>query len=104
MPHPVEIEDIDAMRRREGINDVALREEIRELKVGDVVKLTLLSGTTSAETVAVRITSIRGAAFRGKLADQPRSTALATLPAGSALAFTTTHIHSLVRRRPTHEQ
>jgi hypothetical protein len=104
MPHAVEIQDIDTMRRREGIDDVALREAIRALKVGDFVKLTLLSGTTSAETVAVRITSIKGSAFRGKLADQPASSGLVTLRAGSALAFTTAHIHSLARRRNTHGQ
>jgi hypothetical protein len=104
MPHPVEIEDIDTMRRREGIDDVALREAIRELKVGDFVKLTLLTGTTSAETVAVRITSIKGSAFRGKLANEPTSSGLTTPRPGCALAFTTTHIHSLVRGRTPHGQ
>jgi hypothetical protein len=99
MTHLIEIEDIDTMRRREGINDVALREEIRELRVGDFVKLTLLSGTMSSETVAVRITSIKGSAFRGKLAGSPTSAGFSTLRAGSALAFTTAHIHSLLKGR-----
>ncbi len=100
MHAPVEIENIDAMRRREGIDDVALREAIRGLKVGDFVKLTLLCGPESCESVAVRITSIKGAAFRGKLADSPNSAALSNLRAGSGLAFTTAHIHSLLKRRP----
>jgi len=104
MRKPLEIEDIDTMRRREGINDVALREEIRELKVGDFVKLTLLCGTASFESVAVRITSIKGSLFRGKLADCPTSAALSTLRVGTALAFTTTHIHSLLKGRTVEQR
>ena len=100
MRAPLQIENIDEMRRREGIDDVALRDEIRGLKVGDFVKLTLLSGPASCESVAVRITSIKGAAFRGKLTDRPASAALSDLRAGAALAFTAAHIHSLLKRRP----
>ena len=74
MRAPLQIENIDEMRRREGIDDVALRDEIRGLKVGDFVKLTLLSG--------------------------PASAALSDLRAGAALAFTAAHIHSLLKRRP----
>jgi hypothetical protein len=72
-----------------------LREAIRRLKVGDSVKLTLLTGPRSFETLRVRITSIRGSSFRGKLANQPVSTALSNLRAGSPVAFTAAHIHSL---------
>lgn len=105
MPDPVEIENIEEMRRREGIDDVELREEIRGLEVGDLVKLTLLSGKSFAgETLLVRITSIRGPAFRGELAERPVSAALSNLRVGSPVAFTTAHIHSLPTRRPTHER
>jgi hypothetical protein len=104
MRHPVEIENIEEMRRREGIEDVELREEIRGLRVGDLVKLTFLTGAHSSETLLVRITSIRGAAFRGKLANGPTSAGLSSLRVGSPVAFTAAHIHSLPRKRPTSGQ
>lgn len=91
------IENIEEMRRREGIEDVELREAIRGLHAGDLVKVTLLAGGAAAagETLLVRITSIRGSAFRGKLADEPASLGLAQLRAGAPLTFTTAHIHSI---------
>jgi hypothetical protein len=103
MRNPVEIENIEEMRRQEGIEDSELREEIRGLRVGHCVKLTLLAGTKScdSETLLVRITRIRGSAFRGKLADRPNSTGLSNLRVGSQVAFTTAHIHSLPTRRST---
>jgi hypothetical protein len=104
MRHPVEIEDIEGKRRQEGIEDVELREEIRGLRVGDVVKLTFLAGPHSFETLPVRITRIRGSAFRGKLAVGPTATGLLSLRLGSAVTFTTEHIHSLARKRLAHEQ
>ena len=94
----VEIEDIEQRRLRAGIDDVELRAEIRGLQVGDVVKLTFLTGATSFETLSVRITSISGSAFRGKLADRPVAPALSKLRAGSPVAFTAAHIHSLGKR------
>jgi hypothetical protein len=96
----VEIEDIEQRRLQAGIDDVELRSQIRGLQVGDFVKLTFLTGATSFETLAVRITSISGSAFRGKLADSPATSALSQLRVGSPVAFTAAHIHSLVRRRP----
>src|SRR5205823_4193524 len=45
MRNTVAIENIEEMRRREGIDDVGLREEIDGLRVGDFVKLTFLTGT-----------------------------------------------------------
>jgi hypothetical protein len=98
----VEIQNIEDMRRREGIEDAELREAIRGLRVGAFVRLTLLAGTdgTAGETVLVRITSIRGDAFRGKLASSPTSAGLSGLRAGRALAFTRSHIHSLPRGLP----
>jgi hypothetical protein len=102
----VEIENIEEMRRREGIEDVELRQDICGLRVGDAVNLTLLSGVTSsaAETVRVRITSIRDYGFRGKLTSKPASAGLSTLDVGSAIVFTAAHIHSLSKRRPAHER
>lgn len=98
MGKALEIENIEAMRRQEGIDDVQLRGEIRALKIGDFVKLTFLTGPTSFETLLVRITSIRGPAFRGKLADKPTSSADSKLRVGAAVAFTTTHIHSIMKK------
>ena len=93
----IEIENIDEMRRQEGIDDVELRVEIRGLKVGDFVKLTFVTGGAIVETSLVRITSIRGSAFRGKLVKRPTSTGLKRLAAGASVSFTTAHIHSLLK-------
>jgi len=104
MRKPVEIENIEDMRRREGIEDVELWEAIRGLRVGDLVNLTLLPGPASAgETLPVRITHIRGSAFRGTLAARPASAGLAQFRVGAPLAFTTAHIHSLAKGQPSHE-
>jgi hypothetical protein len=102
----VEIENIDDLRRRQGIQDVELWEEIRGLRTGDFVRLTLLSGPGSAagETLLVRITSIRGSTFRGELARRPTSKSLARVRVGAPLAFTADHIHSIPEGLPTHEQ
>lgn len=99
MKNAVEIENIEEMRRREGIDDVELRMEIRELKVGDFVKLTFLTGVASFETLLVRITSMRGSAFRGKLTGRPASTDLRKMGEAASIAFTAAHIHSLMKRQ-----
>jgi hypothetical protein len=107
MRQPVAIENIEEMRRRQGIDDVQLHEEIRDLAVGDFVKLTLSTAgeaTPAGETLLVRITSIKGDAFRGKLVDRPTSSALAKLSAGWPLAFNAAHIHSVRRGQPTHHK
>src|SRR5262245_54184961 len=95
MPNPVAIENIEEMRSRQGIEDTELQEEIRGLRVGDLVRLTLLPAPKVSETLAVRITSISGSSFRGKLAERPASIGLATLRLGAVLTFTAAHIHSL---------
>jgi hypothetical protein len=102
----VEIENIERMRRREGIHDVELRQAIRELRVGDCVKLTLLTGAGpgAGSTVLVTITRIEGDSFRGKLAQRPAAPGLADLPLGARLAFTREHIHSIPRGRPKQEK
>lgn len=99
MKPSVELQNIEAMRRREGIDDVELREAIRRLQVGHFVKVTLMTGAAqfAGETVLLRITSIRGPALRGKLVHHPAAGELAELPAGAAVAFTTAHIHSLAK-------
>jgi hypothetical protein len=104
MRHAVEIENIDELRRREGIDDVELREEIRTLHVGDTVMLTFLTltGPSARETLSVRITSIRGDAFRGKLADRPAFVGLSNLRVGTPVTFTRAQIHSIPRERPKH--
>jgi hypothetical protein len=101
----VEIEDIEELRRRSGIEDVELRKAIRGLAVGDVVKLTFLTGVTpnAGETLRVRITRFEEGELRGKLASTPTSAGLSSLRAGSSVAFTAAHIHSLVKGVPIHE-
>ena len=72
--------------------------EIRTLKAGDFVNLTFMTSKKSCELLIVRITSIRGSAFRGKLVDGPTATRLKTLGPGTPVVFTTAHIHSLLKR------
>jgi hypothetical protein len=94
------------MRRRQGIDDVEVQEEIRELKIGDFVKLTLLSrtGSCAGETLLVRITRIRDSRFCGALAVRPTCTNLSKLRVGSPIRFTTVHIHSVAKRQLKHER
>jgi hypothetical protein len=104
--NPVEIENIEGRRLQVGIDDVELREEIRGLHVGDSVNLTFLpgAGPFGDETLLVRITRIRGPAFRSTVATKPASVGLSKLWVGSTVPFTATHIHSLQRGRSKHEQ
>jgi hypothetical protein len=103
MSEAIHIQDIEALRRREGIDDVELREGIKTLGVGDFVRLTLLTRDSSfaGETLVVQITGISGPSFRGRLAGPPTSKGLAGMQIGSPLAFTATHIHSLPKGGPT---
>jgi hypothetical protein len=103
MRHPLEIENIDDLRRREGIDDAELREDVRRLRVGDHVKLTFLNPANpcARETLVVRITSIKGETFRGKLASPPTRAELSRLRAGSPVTFTRDQIHSIAKRQPT---
>ena len=100
---PVQIENIEEMRHQEGIDDAELRDEVRGLGVGDFVRLTLLSGTgpPAGQTLLVRITRVRGSAFRGVLASRPAADGESQLHLGSAVTFTTAHIHSLPRGQKT---
>jgi hypothetical protein len=99
MRKAVEVEDIAKMRHEQGIEDVHLWQEIAGLNAGDFVKLTLLTSNRTSETVTVRITSVSGSAYRGKLIKKPISAALSDLKAGRLLTFTAGQIHSVVRKR-----
>jgi hypothetical protein len=96
------IENIEEMRSQAGIDDVELREEIRKLKVGDLVRLTLRAAALPlvGQTLTVRITRIRGPEFAGKLAARPTLISLSKLPAGFSIRFATIHIHSVAKRTP----
>jgi hypothetical protein len=104
MQNPVRIENIEELRRREGIDDAELREDVRALGLGHLVRVTLLTDDPSfaGETVVVRLTGINGSVFRGTLAGRPAAKGLHNLRAGSPVAFTTAHIHSLPKGRPEH--
>jgi hypothetical protein len=100
MSQRIEFENIKEMRREAGIDDVELSEEVRGLRVGDVVRLTACVGTKTfpGDCILVRITSIKGNVFRGKMARKPASSSLAQLKASSLLVFTTDHIHSVASK------
>ncbi len=98
MINTIEIQKIEEMRLQEGIDDVELRREISVLRAGDLVKLTLLTGSTSFETLTVRITSVHGSKFRGKPVRKPNSNSLSGYTVDSVLAFEAGHIHSIVKR------
>ena len=96
----MEIEDIQHLRWKQGIEDLELGAEISSLQVGDSVKLTFRTDKESfaGETLLVRITSIRGSAFRGKLAAKPAFIGLSKLRVGSVVRFSAAHIHSIAKR------
>jgi hypothetical protein len=100
MEDTVEIQNIEQMRRLAGIDDVELREQVADLRVGDRVRLTFLAGTGKAETLSVRITSIRRGTFRGELTAAASSPQLAAVRRGSAVTFNRAHIHSVPKSPP----
>jgi hypothetical protein len=102
MRKTLQIENIEEMRRRAGIDDVELHEAIRGLQVGDYVRLTVLTGTKwwRGKTLLVRVTRIRGSEFRGR----PAAAGPLDLPAGARIAFRATHAHSLAKGRSRHER
>jgi len=101
MRNLIVVEDIEEMRRRQGIEDIELQEEIRGLKLGDFVKLTFLTRVASyaGETLPVRITRIQGSLFSGELAARPTFNGLSKLRVGSPVRFTSAHIHSVPKRQ-----
>ncbi len=64
----IEIENIDELRRCNGIDDIELHKDIGHLRVGDHVFLTFLSGSNLRAILQVRITRICAGQFRGRLA------------------------------------
>ena len=77
----VRIENIEEMRLHEGIDDTELRKEIRALKVGDFVKLTLLAraGSFESDSAGRRVSSrsrssaVRRAIVNNHSNSEPRS-------------------------------
>jgi hypothetical protein len=96
----IEIENIDELRRCNGIDDIELHEAIDRLRVGDHVLLTFLSGGNLRTTVPVRITRIRAGRFRGRLAAPIAQPELLGLRANALVAFTAGQIHSIARPQP----
>lgn len=95
MTSTVAIENIDEMRQLQGIDDIELRESLRGLQVGDVVRLTFTSSAGCSQTAPVRITQIQGSRFRGKTERKALS-----LLAGKQVVFSLSHVHSVVQKRP----
>lgn len=100
MPVAIDIENIDELRQREGIDDVELHEDISRLQVGDRVLLTFLSGTSLRATLPVRITRIRAGQFRGRLIGTIRRPELLGLRPNILVTFTAAQIHSIARPQP----
>jgi hypothetical protein len=96
----VEIENIDELRLREGIDDVELHEDIGRLRVGDHVRLTFLAGANLRETLTVRITRIRAGQFRGRLTSPAARPELLGLRPNALVTFTAGQIHSIARSQP----
>jgi hypothetical protein len=103
MIEPIAIENIDELRRQEGIDDVELHEEIRRLRVGDHVRLTFMGGANLRETLSVRITRIQTGQFRGRLIGRPVHPDLLGLRADALVTFTAGQIHSIAPSRPASE-
>ena len=70
MPRPGSFENIEAMRLEAGMSSISLREDIRKLRAGDLVKLTarVSSRPPPGESLLVRVTSVGGGPFA---ADSP---------------------------------
>jgi hypothetical protein len=95
--HPrIEIEDIEYLRRQNGIYDVELQEKIKNLRAGSIVRLTFLGGPRAAATLSVRITSIGPESFRGTLTQASTTAGLTELKIGGRISFTAEHIHSIL--------
>jgi hypothetical protein len=99
MKHSFSIEDIEALRLQEGIDDIELRQDVRRLSAGACVRLTFLGTERPNQTLMVRITSIKESTFRGRLVQRPSKGAPSDLRVGTLLAFRSTQIHSIVNSR-----
>lgn len=92
----MEIENIEAARLREGIDDADLRDHICALTAEDHIRVSISGDGAHFEKVSVRITSRKGTKFRGKLLNKPRQTSLRSLRIGSPVLFDGNQIHSIV--------
>lgn len=103
MPPNIELENIKELRDQAGIEDVELEKEIRQLRVGNHVTVTFqTSGKPSrSEMVRVRITSIDGTTYRGKLIRDPITLGMSKLRSGSLVTFERCHIHSIPKEPRT---
>jgi hypothetical protein len=101
MRYRLEIENIEELRLREGIDDVELREAVAQLRVGDHVRLTFLAGPEGAarETLLVQVTRIRKTDFLGRLTSRPTRGGLAALRVGARIAFAAGQVHSIAAPR-----
>jgi hypothetical protein len=95
----LDLEDIDSMRLQLGVDDVELRDRIRQLVAGDCVRLTFLSTIKGNHTLMVRITSMKNGAFRGRLLHVPVKMVPDGLRVGILIPFAAEHIHSIVRAK-----
>jgi hypothetical protein len=93
----VEIENIEHMRRCQGIDDERLHREVARLQEGDIVRLTLRVGARAVECVFVRIVTRHKQEFTGELAALPADPNLQRLTDGMTLRFTADHVHSVHR-------
>ena len=96
----IAIENIDELRRCNGIDDIELHEAIDRLRVGDHVFLTFLSRTNQRTSLPVRIRRIRAGRFRGRLAAPIARPEWLGLRANAFVAFTAGQIHSIARPQP----
>jgi hypothetical protein len=97
MKNAYNIEDIEAQRLRQGIDDVELREQVVHLAAGDCVRLTFLGSERPSQTLMVRITRAVGRSFRGRLIQRPSKCIPDGLRLGALLNFKAAQIHSVVR-------
>lgn len=97
MKHTLDLEDIEALRLRQGIDDVELREEVRRLGPGDCVRLTFLGAARPNETLMVRVSRVNGADFQGKLLQKLSQEGQAGLQLGETVCFRAVHVHSVVK-------
>lgn len=96
----LELENIEELRRQAGIDDLDFQQQLRQLRVGDSVRLTAAGTVSSPRTsLLVRITSVRGGQFRGCLV---RGQGGAARRQGQkVLKFRAAHIHSVVSKANT---
>lgn len=90
------VENIEAARLRQGIDDVDLRGRISALTAEDRVRVSISGDGKIYEEVSVRITSRKGERFRGKLATKVRQASLKSAAIGSTVFFEGNQIHSII--------